>query len=206
MPAHPMRFAYRSVNGTSQALVVNTFHLEVATLTDPPNYTTICSDVDTWLTTLYRAILWTGFTLLDLTATEEDYPGAVPGQGIKPINLAGTRTASDALEANGLTQVVTLLTNTPKRYARGRMFMPSPINSTALASGGNFLQSGLYWTGITAFMNALVAGHTAGSTDYTPAVYSKSQADRGETPYLFPVTGYIQRPTPHWLRSRMTTP
>jgi hypothetical protein len=185
---------------------VNPFHLEVDTLTDPPNYASVASDIDTWLTTLYKAVCTTSTTVVDLTVTEEDYPGATPGQAIHSINGAGTRTAADSFEPYGLTQVVTLQTATPKRYARGRMFMPPPLGSAALTSNGIWLNTNAYWTATTAFMNALLAGHTAGSTSYAPIVFSRTRAVTGASPYQFPITGYQQRLAPHWLRSRMTSP
>lgn len=204
MPAYNARCVYRSTLGAGGVLIVNTFHLEVDTLSSPPNWTSVATDVDTWLTTLYRAMCGTNMTIQDLTVTDETYPGSTLGQGLHNIALAGTRTVADSDLGFGLCQVVSLKSAVTKRYARGRMFLP-PAQASATAAGSGLWATGnAYWTAATAFFNALLAGHTAGSTTYSPIIFSKSQLNKSLTPYTFTVTAYTQNPHQLYLRSRET--
>jgi hypothetical protein len=43
-------------------------------------------------------------------------------------------------------------------------------------------------------------------TDLRPVVYSRTRRQRSEDPFTFALTGATFNRTPHWLRSRMTTP
>ncbi len=201
MPEYLARVVYRSTYA-AETLFVNTFHTRVAVLTDPPNWTNIATDLDTKFTTLYRAIVASNCVVHDLTVTDEDYPGSTLGQGFKSIEAAGTRTASDSFLGGAPCMVVALKSTVTKRYARGRMFMPPIVGSSALASDSSFATANAYYTAITAFMNALIAPWSAGSTDYQTIVYSKRQLEQGLTPYAFNVTNYARSPQMRYLRRR----
>ena len=206
MPAHYLRCAYRSTISSNGADCVNVFHIEADPLSDPLNYASAASDISTWLTTLYRAVLNTGTILHTLTVTEETYPSAPTGQGVASIEAAGTRTVSDSLLSPGLMAILHLSTATPKRYARGHLAMPPAIGSSALASNGGWATANAYYTAITAFGSGLTSGHTAGSTSYTPIIFSRTRAKQSLSPFVFPVTGTRIQPDQYFLRSRRTVP
>lgn len=206
MPAHYLRCAYRSTQVGSGNLVVNVFHVEADTLTDPPNYGNMATDINSWLGFEYQSVLSSNFILQDLTITEETYPGATPGQGVKTIGTVGLRSAADTNLSVATCALLALRTATPKKYARGHLFLPPAMSSASSASGGQFLTTGPYMTAATTFATKLAAGSTAGSTSYAPIIFSRTRVREGLTPYFFKVTNAHVNTNQYFLRSRLTSP
>lgn len=206
MPAHYVRCVYHSTISLNGADLVNTFHLEADTLTTPPDYNGIVTDVDAWLTTLYKATVDANTVLHSLTVTEETFPGSIPGQGFKSLEVQGSRSTTDNLCSPALCALLHFATATPKKYSRGRMFMPPVVSSTALGANGSFNQSSSYITAIKAFATAFLAGHTAGSTSYAPVVFSRTRVAQGLTPFAFPILNSRVQTNQYFLRSRLTAP
>jgi hypothetical protein len=201
-----MRVALRAKQNASGALIVNVFHLEVDTLTDPPNYTNVATDINAWIGTEWNAILTTAQTFIDVTVTEETYPASVPGQGIVTRNTIGARAQADDDLSPALCALAQLRTATPKKYARGHLFLPPAMNQGASAPAGTFNVSGPYITAAVAFGLKLQNGTTVGSTSYKTIVFSKTRVARGQSPFTFPVTTVGIDVKQHFLRSRLTSP
>lgn len=206
MPAHYVRAAFRSAQVQTGNLVVNVVHLEVDTLTDPPDYQGIATDVNTWLGTAYNNVLSGQFRFTDITVTEETFPGAIPGQGVHTTGTLGARSAPDTDLSIALCCLVQLRTATPKKYARGHLFMPPAMSVGQTDSGGQWSSIGTYFGACTAFANLLAAGHTGGSTSYTPVVFSRTRVAQGATPFAFKVTAATAALPQHFLRSRLSSP
>lgn len=206
MPAYYARCVYRSNENATGDLVVNVLHVEVDQLAGPFNPTATVNDVDTWLTTLYKAMLYNNTKLHDLTVTLEDYALPDTGQAVKSIEAFGTRTTSDQKLDPAVCALLAWRTAVPKRYARGHTFAPPAISSTTISSLTNLATSGNYWDALQAFGTAYVAGHTSGSTSYKPIIYSRSQQLKSATPFIFDVTNFTVRPTTSLLRKRRTAP
>lgn len=203
MPAYHARIAFRSSNTGSGLQIVNVLHAEVDTLSSPPDWNSVATDVNTWLGTLYKAILPNEDTFHDITVTDEDYPGSTLGQGVKSVELVGARAPSDGKLDRSLCAVLKWKTQTTKRYARGHMFAP-PIQSSADCSAtGGINSAGTYGLACAAFANAYVAGSTAGSTSYIPEIFSKTRQRAGASPFTFKVTAWGSDWKQHMLRSRI---
>ena len=206
MPAYYGRCAFRATHQTTGLLVVNVFHLEVAVLTDPPNWSDIARDVHTWLGQAWRNILADSFTFQEVTVTDENYPGSTHGQGVAVDGLPGTRTAANSSLDGAMCGLISFKTAVAKRYGRGHLFMAPAWDSTQATNGHVWNTGGTYYSTMTAFKDSLMAGHTAGSTDYAPIIFSRTLEKRGETPFVFPITGATVNLTQHWLRSRSKAP
>lgn len=202
MPEYVVRASYRStLNPTGQA-IVNTFHIVDAQLTSGDDITDVTNDIDTWLTTAYKNVLTDSCTLHDLTVQYEEAPSHPVAQHVKSLEVAGTRAQADAKESPALCQVLALKTTVPKRYARGRSFMPPGLVAASVAEGGTWATANAYWTTVTSFVTALMAGHSGTNNTYAPCVFSKSQLAKGETPFYFLVTAVGRRNHQYFLRSR----
>lgn len=206
MPAYHARVAFEAHHTTRNNLVVNVLHLEVDTLTSPPDWATIAGDVYTWLGTLWNNVLSTTTTFDQIVVTDENYPGSTHGQGVHVVNTVGARTIGDDKLDPAICAVGSLKTAVVKRYARGHIFLPPALNSAALAATGIFNGADAYWSSCVAFVNAFVGGHTAGSTSYAPEVFSRHQVATGQTPFTFPIVGFSMNSKQKFLRSRSTAP
>src|SRR5215472_9317763 len=69
MPAYNARVAFNAHNSSSGALITNVVHVEVDTLSSPPNWGSIAGDINTWLGTQWRNILTTHDVFDSIVAT-----------------------------------------------------------------------------------------------------------------------------------------
>jgi hypothetical protein len=206
------RCSYESVR--SGVLLVNVFHTVATADVGIGDATAdeVRDALNTALTTKYRAILDTGSTLNSLTVRQELDPGdtSIPAESVLTIGSLGTRSVSDSYLPMSLTQLVSLRTNAAVRSGHGRMFMPPPIASSNLSTGGIWSTGAPYWSNVGTFMTELLSTHRVGGigtgSDLHTVVYSRTRRARGDSEYWFGVSAYIQRPAPHWLRSRSTAP
>lgn len=204
MPEYTLRAAYRSQINRGP-ICVNVLHFTAAQLTSPFDPATTATDIDARFTTLYRAMLTTVDVLLDLTVTQVGMEPADPLQSVLVKNVAGTRATGDGFLDAAACALITESSATPKRYARGRMFCPPALNSTALAAGGTWAPANAYWVACVAFAAQLHSTWTVGANSYTPIVWSETRHRGGFTPDHFAITGATVKNVQHWLRSREGT-
>lgn len=209
MPEYKLRVAFRStaeMTGYTGNVIVNTFHLVLAAATAISDWNAVANEINTGVGTEYKNVLNNGVRWNDILVQTE--PVADPGTsvGVKNINAVGTRVPADAGLGLATTALAAVKTNTPKRYARGRMWLPPMVGKAALTTGGLVDQTNAYYTTAVAFLNKLLSGFSVGGNDYSWIIYSKRQADQGFSPDSFEVTGYVIRTEPHYLRSRVTAP
>ena len=207
MPAYHARVAFNAVsNQNNGALIVNVLHMEVDTLTSPPDWTSIASDIYAWLGLLYNGVLSTFDSLTSIVVTDENYPGSTHGQGEHAAGTTGGRTLIDSKLNPAVCGLVQFDTATHKRYARGHMFAPPLYDSAGLQNFGSLAIGSPYHIALQNFVDALKTGHTAGSTGYVPEIFSRHQVNSGLTPFAFPITAMTVKPESHYLRSRTSAP
>jgi len=207
MPAQYVRAAIRSQHTSSGTEYVNVIHVEVDSFTSGPDYDQAAHEIWDRISGGYIEQLTTGMHCLDLTVTTEDYVGAVPAQGQHVVNLPGTRAITNEALSQGLCQLISWKTATPKRYARGHTFMPPGLDTFIASAGGQWDSSKQYWFGCKAFADSYSVGWSGSSGNaYAPIVFSRTRVKLNQTPYQFPITGYRMDPKQHFLRSRLTAP
>jgi len=206
MPAYNARVAFNAHNSSSGALITNVVHVEVDTLSSPPNWGSIAGDINTWLGTQWRNILTTHDVFDSIVVTDEDYPGSTLGQGVVSLAAVGTRTTSDTDLSPGLCAIGTFKSSVAKRYARGHVFFPPAYNSGEMIAGGLWSFTSSYTIACAAWHDQYRAGHTSGSSGYVPIIYSRTRQKRGESPFTFPIVAGIVRQGQFFLRSRTTAP
>lgn len=206
MPAYHARIALEAHDAGTGALVVNVLHAEVDTLTSPPNWNSIAADVGTWLAQEWFNLLSQHKIFDQIVVTDENYPGSTHGQGVHTAGSSGARIVPDQELDAALCEVVSLKTAVAKRYARGHVFLPPAETVTALGGIGLWSQTNAYWLAAQAFAAKFLAGFTAGSTSYTPEVFSRHLVATGVTPFTNKVTSAPLSAKQHWLRSRSTSP
>ncbi len=199
MPVYYFRAAYRS--STFEGIdVVNGFHFAEAKLSSPFDPVDAANEIDTKLTTAYKAMLTTGDTVHDLTVTQVGVPDTDVVQSVKSLEVLGTRAAGSRTLDPALCMVSRLTTATPKRFARGRFWAPPAMDSAQTVAPGSWT-TGTYRTNVNTFATLLTATWTAGSDDFTPIIWSDIQFQRGED-FAFPITGKGSDLKQHFLRSR----
>lgn len=201
---HYVRAAFRSVDTQTNQSIVNVISYEVAPLTSPPNYVGIAVDIRDHLLATYTGLFPAFCTLQDVTATEYDYPGSTPAQGVAGIGTSGSRSTPDTKLDPALCPLLSLRTATPKRYARGHLFLPPVFDTAELANGGKINTGGTLGIAINNFIDALKDSFTVGSTDYAPIIFSRRRVQLNQTPFTFPVTSVTWDARQHWLRKRNT--
>lgn len=167
---------------------------------------TIATNVWTKIGSAFLACLPTRDTVDSIEALEEVVAPAIGGAGSHTVNQAGTLSGSGDSCPEGNVPVLNFHTNTRSRSARGWTHMPSPHWSSMIS---NNAWSGSALTALNALCALLDDTITEGGTfpcTLVPVVYSRTRAQRAETPFAFDVTSVTLNPRVHWLKSRMTTP
>jgi hypothetical protein len=143
----------------------------------------------------------------ELVVTEEVLPPDIPSQASKAVAANGTLTSGAFDLPKGLVVLLGIKTTTPSRSARSHLALGCPGPATFL--GGGVWTSSVI-TPAQAFCDLLNDDVEVGGPIIThtmhPVVYSRTRRKRGESPYTFRVSNAVARPTPHWLRSRMSQP
>jgi hypothetical protein len=213
------RAAFRS--SENEVDVVNVFHVASHEDTlewlipggDAPTAQDIADEIDTHLTTKYRAMLADSATLHDITVQDEVDP-ANPGRAreafVKTVELAGSRSVSFENAPPALCAVATLTTANMGRSFRGRFFAPPLMNNSDI-TGGVIDNTSAYLVAIRAFADELLQEDGGGSAWTTLwedtwhmrfGVYSRRRRALDFTPFFAPYTGFRVNGKPHWLRSR----
>jgi hypothetical protein len=156
--------------------------------------------------TQFLALCPPTFTVQDVLALEEVLKPDVPTGGSYLVNTAGTLSVSNTNEPKGVVPIINLRTGISSRSARGHCALPGPIDTGAFA-GGKW--NSIVLAAYNAFAAKLDDSFDLGTIDIThvhPVIYSRTRRARGDTPWTFRVTSAAANPTPHWLRSRMSSP
>lgn len=181
--------------------MANTFcvHAQpVLPLTPDPSASQAADDISAWLTTKFRDCLRTIFTLEDLTVRE--LFTSTPAEATKAINAAGTLGTLSGFLPRQVCLLMTLRTAVATRSGRGRIFLPSPKQSSFLSDPDEWSTSAGLWLAAVALGDQFLAGstvaHSGLDTHYSLRIYSRSKSA------TYDVTSYLLRKQPHWLRSR----
>jgi hypothetical protein len=142
--------------------------------------------------------------VFDVVASRELYTDT-PSVGESAVGVAGTLGAGTGLLPRECCMVVTLRTAVATRSGRGRMFLPSPLYSSNLASQDAWATgTGGWYSAVGTFMDKLMAGVDVTHSTFGHHLSLRVHSRRHATSY--DVTSYVRRLQPHWLRSRMTSP
>lgn len=159
------------------------------------------------IATPYLTIQPTALTVHELIVTEEVLKPAIGVVGAHLVGLTGfSATGADATPL-ALVPLVNLHTQTHSRSARGWQFLGSLQNATHLDAGGNWEATTV--AAIQDYANKLAESFGVGDVNVTtckPVIYSRTRHQRGQSPFVFPVSSAIVNPRPTWLRSRRSSP
>lgn len=181
-------------------------HFEVDAFTSPPDYQQITTDLYAWLETKYFAMVPVSYDLDDLTVTGIAIPGQPLGQGIEVVPGTGFRAVSDEGLSAGLCEVAALHTGIPKRWARGRMFLPPALSTVEVGANGTWHDTDPYMVACKAFMDLVVRPNNVGNNTYSLVVYSPHQLLLQNAKPWNTVVGYSMDGKQHFLRSRVSAP
>lgn len=190
----------------------NTFHLSNPSAGSPPDFdelTGVANDLDTWLTTQYRAIAvttWTFDSIVCRNVTDPANP-VVTQEAQKSIGSAGTKNVSGSAVPQALSPLLFFQTPNASRRFRGHLFLPPIVNAADVS--GNVLNTGTaYYTTLQAFRDKLRAGIATSRTwtgshlsNYNLVLYSKVAAQQGLASVANVQTVGIRNPVA-FLRSR----
>jgi hypothetical protein len=192
--------------------IVSSLHFvtQPAALLSDASADAVLDVLNTALTGAYLDMLPTAY-VLDIAEVSEilsptDLTTVPDGAVITPDD-PGTLAFADEKLPFGLTMIVSIRTGVARRWARGYMAVPSPLNSGYLDDGGQW--QGEFLSVCSAFADLLDDDYETGfgdSNSIIPVIYSRTRhVDPDLTPWA-QVQGAVARTTPSWRRSRMTTP
>ena len=173
---------------------------------DEPDPSDVASAIWTHIGTAFRACFSSGVTVHTFVCAEEVLPPSIGVAGSTSVELGGTAGASGDAIPQGITPIINLHTNARSRSARGWMHLPPPPGSANINTN-TFTSTHLTrMTTLCALLDDVLDLGTVFVTHVNPVVYSRTRHANGLEPYTFQVKSATANPTPHWLRSRMTTP
>lgn len=175
---------------------------------DPAGATELLNEVDTWLTTSYRAILPTSSVLDRYHAFQiPDEYGAETITADKTKSVNGTLGPVDGKLPREMVGLLALRTNSTSRRKQGRLFLPSPEHGTYITSTGTWVTTAGVWPLWIAFADKLIAGHDFDTDNHlSTRIYSRRQHAIGTGDKTTDVDSYALRERPKWLRRRESIP
>ena len=197
----------------SNQQVSNTFYVGKASLGSPPDLTTLgnlASDLQTWFSTTYRAILDTSAKWDSITVYQVPDPTApaVPLEYQLAVALAGTRTPAGSIGPGSLCGVIQLKTPNASRRFRGHLFAPPSLNGGDVGSGDKINLASGYGLQLSNLAAKFAAGAGTSPTwtgttlaSWTLSIYSKRAASLGLASVAICNTAVADGRW-HWLRSR----
>lgn len=177
----------------------------------PSGMSDALDEVDSWLTTKYRALLPSASVLDVLRGFRIPAVYGDPTDvAEKAFGLAGTLGASDGQLPREVCCVVGLRTNSSSRRKQGRLFLPSTYHSGYVTSAGVWLAASAHRTSINTFFGALLAGHDTTlfhvGAHFSARIYSRQTHKEGVGDKTTDIKRYVIRARPHWLERRQTAP
>lgn len=193
--------------------VANTFHIANAAAGTAPStadIATLATDLATFFETAYRGLLTTDSTFDAIKVAQVPDPtihGDPYADFLLPLNVAGTRTVSDARSPAQACAVLSEKTNSGQRSYRGHLMLPPALHASEL-NGNSWNAGGNYYLAVLAFKALLQDGAGPSPTwtgsklsSYTLSIYSKTLQTRGLPSVTGVITVVANLPV-HWLRSR----
>ncbi len=189
----------------------NTFYIHKAGLGIPglSELTSLATEIDTYFNATYRAMLTTADTYVAVRTYQAVDPTAKGPylEAVLPKNSAGTVAFTrDCPEST--CGIMAIQSSVAKRYARGRLFLPSNWQAADMNNGRKFNLTSTYYLNGVALAARFATGagpsptwtgaHLAG---YTLCIFS-GQQDKVVGPAITDASAVIMRPEVHWLRRR----
>ena len=182
------------------------YQTDVPTGGDEPDPVDVAGAIQDHLQASFRAVLMSTANLTEFSVREMVIPPDIGAAATIAGDGVGNLLAAGDVVPLGLVPIINLHTNVASRNARGHIAGPSP--------GSAFINSSRKWnTTYMALLNAFAAqlddSMSLGSvfpTTLNPVVYSRTRHLRDDAPFAFRVTSATVNTTPHWLRSRQSSP
>ena len=197
---------------SSAIQIVNVLHVKDDPVLGPDARSAhqMADELDTWLSTLWRAQA-TPHVVLDtikVTETQTSSDTSPAEQWVKDIGLAGSRAGADGLLDPALCLWTKSLVAQSFKGNHGGIHAPPSYDQSDWQTDGLAVTSSSYWTAVGAFNNALQAGHDYGTIlgHLSYVLYSQTRRDRGDADWYFDVTAMSRSRRMHFLRSRTTAP
>lgn len=191
----------------------NTFHLwDGTTSGDPPDLpalTTLASDLHTYFSTTYLAMLFTTSTWDSIKCSQisADPKTDPPLEAFLAVNAAGTRVTGSGTLPDSMCGVMSIKSPIASRRYRGHLMLPPAFNP-ADVNGDNFAVSQPYYVAMLAlaakFETGVLPTPTWTGTElahYTLSLFSRTALTAAEPAMAF-ATAVVTQPKIHWLRSR----
>jgi len=182
------------------------YQTDLTDLTDEPNPDDVAAGIWGHVGLAFQAITTASTVITSLDVREQVIPPAIGVAGTHVVDAVGTHIDGDNKLPKGMAAVVRLKTSTSSRSARGYLEPPPMADSAVLVAEK---WSTTYVALLTTFADLLNDTLDLGGTlpsQLHPVCYSRTRHVRGTAPYTFQVTAAIVNDTPHWRRSRMTSP
>jgi len=190
---------------------VNTLHYvtQVPEFWSEPNADDLLTGISDHIADAYAAANSSAWHATRQDLTEILPPGdlSLPAGATRAFGSSGSLTGGNASIPEAITCIISLRTGVPRRWARGYMAMPSPLNQTYIDSSGNF--SSAYTTAVNTFAQLLNDELTFGSVNPTvlkPIIYSRTQAALASPQPWAEIKTCVVQSKPKWRRSRLSAP
>lgn len=183
------------------------YQTDVADIGSEPNPDDVARRCWEHFATSFLLVTPTTVTVHELVVTEQVVKPNIGVVGAFTVEQSGTSTAGTNHLPHELVPLVNLHTQTHSRSARGWLFLASPSDVAWLNANGEWQQTLV--TNIQGLANLFATSFGVGDINVTttkPVIYSRTRHQRGNTPYVFPVSHATANPQPAWLRSRGTAP
>lgn len=175
---------------------------------DPAGADELLTQVDTWLTTRYRAIIPTSSVLDRYHAFQiPDVYGAETTVADRTIDLNGTLGPVDGKLPREMVGLLALRSTSSSRRKQGRLFLPSPEHGTYITTTGTWVTTSGVWPLWELFADQLLAGRDFDEDNHLSLrIYSRRQHQIGTGDKTSDVNAYALRERPKWLRRRASIP
>jgi len=152
--------------------------------------------------------MWNQSGLSKARVVEEVSPTSddIPEQSEEALALVGTLGAPGSdLVPPAMSVWHKFTTATPSRSSRGGTHVPPYQSASALGTTGEWATSGTPWTAQLALAAAILDAmedvfQTTG--DVNPVIYSRTRRARGQSPFVFALTGVSPSSKVRWVRRR----
>jgi hypothetical protein len=192
--------------GPGGVVAINTFATKVEVVgvdIDEASPQKVADETWAWIGASYLALLSPSWRCNEVTL--EELTSGADETAVHVVDAVGTLAVSSGNLPVEVAGVLSIRTAKATRSTRGRMFLPSPLQSGQLSGPDTWQTVGTtYGAKCIAFGTTLLAGH-----DFSESLINYHQSfgiwSRKNESFQ-DATSTVFRTVPHWLRSRSTAP
>jgi len=182
------------------------YQTDLTDLTSEPDPDDVATAIWNHLQPGFQPITPSNTVITSLDVREQVIAPAIGVAGTHVVDAVGTHLQGDDKLPKGMCSIIRFKTSTSSRSARGYT-TPPPVLDSAILTQEKW--SSGYLALLNAFADLLNDSLSLGSvnpSDLHPVCFSRTRFQANQTPYTFRVNAAIVNETPHWRRSRMTSP